>query len=574
MVPFLADGSRITRSISETGKSRWTRNALGILTALMSVSIPVAVAQRASPQNSDGVTIHGVVLNSANKLVGDAVVRLEQKGVEGAVETRTNAVGVFAFSALQTGNYILRAEKSGLRSRATPVIAASRGDEKQVDLVLDDSGVVRTDSSASSLSSTREMEFADKPTFTVAGVTDWTAAGGHGSDIPLRTSEALVRETLALKPEGPIHSAAGFAGGASSASESESKLRAALARAPRDFEANHQLGEFYLQAGRYRESIPPLQTSYQVDPGNQANEYDLALALKEAGDFALAQEHVKKLLAHQETADLHRLAGELDEKLDDPLAAVHEFEQAVRVDPNEQNYFEWGSELLLHRAVRQAQEVFELGAKEYPKSARIQAALGTALFASAHYDEAALHLCDASDLTPADPEPYLFMSKIEMAAPNPLVCVEQKLARFVEKQPENSLANYLYAMALWKREEQSPKQPVSQQVETLLTKAVTIDAKCGDAYLQLGILYSSQQNFEKAIGFYTKAIEVNPQLYAAYYRLGRAYDRIGEPAKAKQEFQLFDEINKQQADAIERQRREIKQFLVFVPGQSAYPLAQ
>jgi tetratricopeptide (TPR) repeat protein len=200
--------------------------------------------------------------------------------------------------------------------------------------------------------------------------------------------------------------------------------------------------------------------------------------------------------------------------------------------------------------------------------------LGTALFASAHYDEAALHLCDASDLTPADPEPYLFMSKIEMAAPNPLVCVEQKLARFVEKQPENSLANYLYAMALWKREEQSPKQPVSQQVETLLTKAVTIDAKCGDAYLQLGILYSSQQNFEKAIGFYTKAIEVNPQLYAAYYRLGRAYDRIGEPAKAKQEFQLFDEINKQQADAIERQRREIKQFLVFVPGQSAYPLAQ
>lgn len=573
IVIFFAEGSRIARSISATRKRGRTRSALGILAALMSVSISVAVAQPASTHNSDGVTIRGTVLNSANKLVVDAVVRLEQKGVEGAVETKTNAVGAFAFSALRTGNYILSAEKSGLRSRATDVITVARGDQKQVDLVLDDSGVVRTDSSDSSPSSTRAMEFADKPTFTVAGVTDWTAAGGHGSDIPLRTSEALTRETLRLTPEGSIQSAADFAGGAGEASESERKLRAALARAPRDFEANRQLGEFYLQAGRYRESIPPLQTSYQIDPGNQANEYDLALASKEAGDSSLAREHIKKLLAHHETADLHRLAGELDEKLDDPLAAVHEYELAVRLDPNEQNYFEWGSELLLHRAVGQAQEVFEMGAKAYPRSVRMLAALGTALFAGAHFEEAALRLCDASDLVPADPDPYIFMAKIEMAAPNPFACVEQKLARFVHLQPENSVANYLYAMAIWKRQEQSPKQPDLQQVETLLTKATTIDAKCWDASLQLGILYSSQHNYEKAIGFYKKAIEANPQLSAAHYGLGRAYDRTGEPAKAKQELKLFDEIKKQQAEAIENQRRSIKQFVVNLPSQSAYPLA-
>jgi tetratricopeptide (TPR) repeat protein len=201
------------------------------------------------------------------------------------------------------------------------------------------------------------------------------------------------------------------------------------------------------------------------------------------------------------------------------------------------------------------------------------AALGTALFASARYDEAALRLCDASDLNPADPEPYIFMGKIEMAAPNPLACVERKLARFVQLQPGSSVANYLYAMAIWKGQAQ-PADPLAlQQVETLLTRAVTIDAKCGEAYLQLGILYYSQRNFEKAIGYYTKAIEVNPQLDEAHYRLGVAYDRIGEPAKAKQEFQLHDEIKKLQAAAIEQQRRDVKQFLVVVPGQPAYPLA-
>jgi tetratricopeptide (TPR) repeat protein len=273
-------------------------------------------------------------------------------------------------------------------------------------------------------------------------------------------------------------------------------------------------------------------------------------------------------------ADEHRLAGEQDEKSGDPLAAVHEFEQAARIDPSEQNYFEWGSELLLHRAVWQALEVFQKGVDAYPKSARMLTALGTALFAGARYDEAALRLCDASDLNPAETEPYIFMGKIEMAAPNPLACVEQKLARFAERLPTNSLANYLYAMAILKRQEQSPDEHIMSQAEALLTKAVTIDPKCADAYLQLGILASSRRNLDKAIGFYTKAIEANPELDEAHYRLGVAYDRIGQPEKAKVEFQLHDEIKKREADEIERQRREVKQFLVVAPGKPGYPPAQ
>jgi hypothetical protein len=50
-----------------------------------------------------------------------------------------------------------------------------------------------------------------------------------------------------------------------------------------------------------------------------------------------------------------------------------------------------------------------------------------------------------------------------------------------------------------------------------------------------------------------------------------AYDRSGETEKAKQEFRLHDEIEKQQADAVERQRRDIKQFLVVLQGQSTHP---
>jgi tetratricopeptide (TPR) repeat protein len=530
--------------VNGSSRYRYLATILTSVTVLMSIVIPPAAAQQASPQHTGEGVIRGTVVNPAGTLVGDATVRLDRVGVSAAVETRTTPAGAFLFSALPVGSYQLSADKPPLRSRSITISVESPGDEKQVDLVLVDSG--------------QAMEFADEPNFTVAGVTDWTAVGGHGSDSTLRTSEALARETLTLKPDGSPPSESPQA-----PIDSESKLREALAASPGSFAANHRLGALYLHSARYRESVPLLQAAYQLDPANRGNEYDLALAFKGNGDFPQAREHAKKLLAQEDNAGLHRVLGELDEKMGDPLAAVHEDEHAVRLDPSEENYFAWGSELLLHRAVWQAVEVFRKGAKAYPSSARMLAALGAALFAGDLYDEAASSLCQASDLNPADPEPYTFMGRIEMAAPKPLACIEPRLARFVQQQPGNSTANYLYAMAIWKRQQPPAQGQQWQQVESLLTKAVTIDPKCGDAYLQLGILSSSRHDLERAIGFYTKAIEVDPQLGEAHYRLGVAYDRTGAADKAQQEFQLHEEIEKQQAAAVERQRRELKQFQVL-----------
>jgi tetratricopeptide (TPR) repeat protein len=446
------------------------------------------------------LTIQGTVCDANGKPVANAEVRLEESDKSAAV-AQSDASGVFALFVAVKGNYTISAEKSGMRSLPRAVPAAYAGAREHIDLVLDQKGVAPPATAASN----SPMEFADQPNFTVAGVTDWTAVGGHGSDASLRTSEALTRETLTLKPQGA---------------------------APQ----------------------PPNTATDQTD-------------------LEQSRDRVKQLLAQKETADLHRQLGEIDERLDDPLDAVHEYEQAVRLDPSEQNYFDWGSELLLHRAVWQAAEVFRNGAKAYPKSARMLAALGTALFASARYEEAAQRLCAASDLAPEDPKPYLFMGKIEMAAPTPLPCIEEKLARYAQQQPNDALANYFYAMAIWKRQTLPPNPQDMQQVEALLDKAVRIDKKYADAYLQLGALCFSRREYIKAVGYYEQSIAANPQLGEAHYRLGVAYDRLGEADKARQQFQLHDQIEKAQADAVERQRREVKQFLVVLQGQPASPAA-
>jgi tetratricopeptide (TPR) repeat protein len=555
-------GSRGGRWLQAQRDNRYICRVISAATLVLILWTASAAAQQGSPQETTA-RIEGTVRDGSGVPVSDASVRLAGKGVA-SLEAKTKADGSFAFDGLAVGTYIVSANKGGQRSRTTNVSAGSPNSQLHVDLKLDELASEK-DNTASS-SSSAPMEFADAPNFTIAAVTDWTAAGGHGSDAVLRTSEALNRETVAMKPEGI---SGGEMGSGGEFKRAESSLRAALVSAPGKFETNHELGELYLRAGRFQESIEPLETAYKIDPTNFENEYDLALALKGNGDSAQAREHVQRLLARKENADVHRLAGEVDEKLSDPLAAVHEFERAVREDPSERNYFEWGSELLLHRAVWQAKDVFAAGVKAYPKSARMVTALGATLFAGALYDEAAQRLCEASDLNPADPEPYLFMGKIEMAAPNPLPCVEQKLARFVGQRPTDPLANYFYAMAMWKQKGQSIDLPTLERVQDMLTKAVTIDPQCSEAYMQLGVLQSTRRDYKQAIGFYTKAIEVNPQLSEAHYRLGVAYDRVGDKERAKQEFQRHDDIEKQQAAEVEKQRREVKQFLVVVDGKTA-----
>ena len=472
---------------------------------LFVMTIGMAVAQSASGDPAAAVTMHGRVFDTGRHGLENAIVRLQPAGGTEAVETKTDASGAFVFTGLRPGSYRLRAEKAGLGVGAEVIEVLASAGPKDVEVTLGDGGVTA-----------QEMEFTDKPNFTVAGITDWTAVGGHGSDSILRTSETLARDTQGLKAN---------SGGTDSA----------------------------------------------VVSGANAAELKTIQADIDSGRLADARSLARASLVQHPSAALYRVAGDVDEKLGDPLAAVHEFEQAAKLEPSEQNYFAWGSELLLHRAVWQAQEVFESGLKAYPKSARIETALGTALFGEARYEEAATHLCAASDLDPQSAEPYLFMGKIGMVTPVSAPCLEEKLARFVREQPDNSQASYLYAMTILKRQEQTPDPAALSKVESLLANAVKYDSKCADGYLQLGILQSSRRSFDRAIDFYEKAIDANPQLADAHYRLGMAYDRTGKRDKAEAEFRVHDELVKRQSEAVEAQRREVKQFLVVLNGQPASP---
>jgi len=148
-----------------------------------------------------------------------------------------------------------------------------------------------------------------------------------------------------------------------------------------------------------------------------------------------------------------------------------------------------------------------------------------------------------------------------------LPCSEEKLARFSRDQPENVLANYYYAVALWKKAVDSDKAAAAGPVETLLKNAIEIDPKFSEAYLQLGIVYADRGELGKAVAAYRNAIAANPNLAEAHFRLAQAYKKTGEPLKASREFQAYRRIQQSDALAVEQQRREIQQFVVVFKDQ-------
>jgi len=371
-----------------------------------------------------------------------------------------------------------------------------------------------------------QPEFFDEPQFTVAGVADTTNLGGHGSNTVSRTKAELAKEIVSLSKESP--------GGSQPAAvaATEQSLREAVERQPENFDANYQLGRLLASNGKARDALPYLTRAAQLNFG-----------------------------ARQDKGEVHHLLGDVEEKLGNALEAVRQYQRAAELSPSETNLFDWGAELLLHHAAEPAIEVFTRGNRLFPGSLRMLVGLGVAWYARGSYDQAAQRLCEAADLNPHDPSAYLFLGKMQQVESARADGIAERLERFARLQPENALANYYYALSLWKHRKGPDDSASLMLVESLLQKAVRLDPKLGAGHLQLGILYSERGEFSKAIPAYQKAVEVSPGLEEAHYRLAQTYKRIGEAGKAQGEFQLYNQRSREAARQAERERQEIQQFV-------------
>ncbi len=499
----------------------------------------------AQPAASGGSgTLQGHVRDTTGRPIANATISLTLSSLQPASGTQplappietthTDFEGAYTFTALRAGSYTLHGERKGSgEANFAPVMVVDK-ETKIIDLAL---GLTKT----SQKPGVQAPEFYDEPQFTVAGVTQSTNSGGHGSDTVLRTTEALAKATVLLGKE-PAGSSAD-----STSAATETSLRTAVGHQPASYETNWRLGKFLADNDKAAEATPYLERASQLNARDAA---------------------------------LHHLLGDTEEKLGDPLRAVREYQSAAELDPTETNLFDWGTELLAHRALEPATEVFTKGNRLFPRSGRMLVALGVAWYARGSYDQATRCLVTASDLAPENPTPYLFLGKMQGVEENPSEASLERLARFAELHPDNAIANYYYAIGLWKQLTGSGSA-VSESVtriESLLREAVRLDPKLAAAYLQMGILYSQRGDFPQAISAYQEAIRVAPEeagaqlddtVGGAHYRLAQAYLRTGDKIKAQEQLQLHIQLSKKTKEDSERTRREVQEFVISQRNQTS-----
>jgi tetratricopeptide (TPR) repeat protein len=352
--------------------------------------------------------------------------------------------------------------------------------------------------------------------------------------------------------------------------QAQEQFAKAAELAPNNFDTNHNLGEIYVHRGDLAKAIPYLKKAQEIEPKSYNNGYDLSLAYFMNGRLEEARFSVKTLLKVKDTGELHNLLAQVEEKAGNFVEAATQFEAAAHLEPSESNLFDWGGELLLHRTLDPAVQVFEEGTKRYPSSARMMVGLGMAYYARGNYDDAVRTFLRAADLDPTDARCYKFLSRAYDSSPSQATEVIERFKRYVELQPNNGRALYYYAMSLWKGKRTQDPTLDLKQIESLLERAVAADPKLAEAYVQIGNLNSDRGRFADAIPQYQKALELDEDLVDAHYRLGQAYVRTGQRDKGQEQLMAYQKLREQHLADLEKQRADIRQF-VYNEKDSARP---
>jgi tetratricopeptide (TPR) repeat protein len=408
---------------------------------------------------ADTAELRGMVRDAQGHALAATSVDLRSAGP--ALTAQTDASGNYHFRDLAAGSYTLRSGDTEIGP-----FTLSPGENRKLDLTL----------------GTAQPQFFDKPTFIVAGVTDPSLRGGHGSDPVFRSTEALSKATDSLRTAPPA-----------AVPVTPDALRAAIAREP-------------------------------------------------------------------QRADLHHALADAQESTGNSLEAAREFQRAAELESSEAYLFDWGADLLKHRAAEQAGEIFARANRLYPRSTRVLLGLAASLYSRGLYDEAAPRFFEAADLDPEDTVPYLFLGRLPAGTITDSDGYLQRISRFATLQPANALANYYYALCLWRRGKGADAQP-------LLEKAVRIDPRLAPAWLQLGNILADGEHYPDAVSAYRKAAAADPSLEEAHYRLAQLWKKMDEPAKAREEIALYRQSSQEAARKSERERSEIQEFVFSLRGE-------
>jgi tetratricopeptide (TPR) repeat protein len=339
-------------------------------------------------------------------------------------------------------------------------------------------------------------------------------------------------------------------------------LNRAIELFPRNLAAWRARGVHHLAHGEYNKALDDLKELLTRDPDDSMAHQAIAQTLRQLKQFDEAKEHLDRALAADPNSSVaYQLKARIDEEQGNLAAAMENINEAIRVQPQDIG-------ALLYRArLLTAQQQFDLAREDVQQVLRLRPGLPQAILlqsviaaAQEHYGEAIGHLQELLEQQPDSAEIKLQMATIYEADRRPRKAIElysDVVAADAENwmafrrrgdaylstaQQPKAIADYEAAMALHPDDpgilnnlawvlSTSPHDELrnGRRANEIAKKACELTQyKAAHILSTLAASYAEQGNFEEAIKWSTKAVELDgdePQLAKELesYRAGKAW---------------------------------------------------
>jgi tetratricopeptide (TPR) repeat protein len=272
--------------------------------------------------------------------------------------------------------------------------------------------------------------------------------------------------------------------------------------------------------------------------GNPIVAHALASYYADTGEFARAArfeaEYAKSPAADSGASG--RVAG-LYLNANDPQNALPFAEAAWSQAKNDpQVAFVYAQALLKVQDFTRAAGVLSGASAANPNNAQLVLALGVARYGQRRFSEAIDAFLKAIALDPHIPQPYLFLGRVLDQAGPQMPAIVDNYRRWLKLEPDKAEPPLLLAKAL------VASNGDAGEAETLLRRAIALDAKSWEAHYQLGLLLSKKHQYKEAAAELEAAIKLNPNEPMPHYHLARVYDRLGEKDRAAAEREIHKRL--------------------------------
>jgi len=344
--------------------------------------------------------------------------------------------------------------------------------------------------------------------------------------------------------------------------EAQETLQGVLPLLAAQPESHEQVSMLLFSQGMFREAVPVLDAAVRRFPKSETALANLAQAELQIGELENALEHAQRALALKETAQGHILLADIFERSHQPLAAIEHYQLAVRMDPSESNLVALGYEFLAHWNWKEAQEVYAFALTKFGNSWRLRLGLGAAYLGQDDFEKATQCFLGAIPLAPDEPLCYqLLAESFEQSSES----FDKAIARFhayYQSHPDSPQAVYYHVLADHRSSTRHGSPPDYDGSIVLLRKAIDRNPDFYAAHFLLGELFFAHQNWQEAIAAYEQTVRRNPEHLEAHYRLGLSLQRVGQTERAKAELKLFQDLKEKQSQAVAQRIARTASFLV------------